>query len=184
VPHLRAFPTAREVRDEPATAAANLRRTVENRVVERFAPAHVVVNQEGDIIHFSPRTGKYLEPATGLPNRHLLAMARRGLRLDLRAALREAVEGRTAVTRQHVEVELEERKQFIDLTIEPLGTADDPLFLVLFRDVGPPTAVSEPHAPSIGGAAPRTRANLIRSCVIRANDCSQPSRNTRPPSRS
>jgi two-component system, chemotaxis family, CheB/CheR fusion protein len=154
VPHLRAFPTGREVRDEPATAAANLRRTVENRVVERFAPAHVVVNQEGDIIHFSPRTGKYLEPATGLPNRHLLAMARRGLRLDLRAALREAVEARAAVTREHVEVELEDRKQFIDLRIEPLGTADDPLFLVLFRDVGPPTAVSQPHAPSIGGAGP------------------------------
>src|SRR5262249_15267344 len=47
VPQARGFPSARELRQEPASAAANLRRTVESRVVERFAPAHVVVNTEG-----------------------------------------------------------------------------------------------------------------------------------------
>jgi two-component system CheB/CheR fusion protein len=138
VPQARGFASGRELRHEPASAAANLRRTVESRVVERFAPAHVVVNTEGDILHFSARTGKYLEPATGLPNRQLLAMARRGLRLDLRAALRQAVETRAAVTREHLEVELDDRKQFVNVTIEPFGSHDDPLFLVLFSDVGRP----------------------------------------------
>ncbi len=123
------------MRQEPTSGAAALRRSIENRVIERFAPAHVVVNAEGDIVHFSPRTGKYLEPATGLPNRHLLAMARRGLRADLRAALREAVEKRVPVSRQHLELDLEDRKQFVNVTIEPLTTSDDPLFLVLFNDV-------------------------------------------------
>src|SRR5262249_33609389 len=145
--------SARELRQEPASAAANLRRTVESRVVERFAPAHVVVNTEGDILHFSPRTGKYLEPATGLPNRQLLAMARRGLRLDLRAALREAVETRPAVTREHLEVELDDRKQFVNVPIEPFGSHDDPLFLVLFSDAGRPLAppVSEEPLKSTDG---------------------------------
>jgi two-component system CheB/CheR fusion protein len=146
-PHGRAFASGREMRQEPTTAAANLRRSVENRVMERFAPAHVVVNAEGDIVHFSPRTGKYLEPASGLPNRQLLAMARRGLRLDLRAALREAVEKRVPVMRQHVEVDLEDRKQFIDLTIEPLGPSDDPLFLVLFSDTVAPAPVASAQQP-------------------------------------
>src|SRR5262249_51377255 len=75
-------------RREPGVGAINLRRAIESRVLERFAPAHVVVNRDGDILYYSPRTGKYLEPAVGLPNRQLLAMARRGLRLDLRATLR------------------------------------------------------------------------------------------------
>jgi two-component system, chemotaxis family, CheB/CheR fusion protein len=140
LPHMSGFATVREQRHEPSTAAANLRRTVESRVVERFAPAHVVVNSEGDILHFSPRTGKYLEPATGLPNRQLLAMARRGLRLDLLEALRQAVELRTIVTREHLEVEMDDRKQFVDITIEPFGAHDDPLFLVLFNDIGRPVA--------------------------------------------
>jgi two-component system CheB/CheR fusion protein len=136
VPQARSLPATRELRQDQATAAANLRRSVENRVVERFAPAHVVVNAQGDILHFSPRTGKYLEPATGSPNRQLLAMARKGLRLYLRSALREAVQTRAPVTREHVEVELDERKQLVDLTIEPFGSHEDPLFLVLFSDVG------------------------------------------------
>src|SRR5262249_50313352 len=80
LPQARGFPSSRELRQEPSSATTALRRSVEARVMERFAPAHVVVNAEGDILHFSPRTGKYLEPATGLPNRQLLAMARHALR--------------------------------------------------------------------------------------------------------
>ena len=72
----------------------------ERSVLERFAPAHVVVNRDGDIVYYSARTGKYLEAAAGTPSRQLLAMARKGLRLDLRTALREAMETRRAVTRE------------------------------------------------------------------------------------
>src|SRR5262249_22541476 len=41
--------------------------------------------------------------------------------------------------RDHVEVELDDRKQFINLCIEPFGSPEDPLFLVLFSDAGPPS---------------------------------------------
>ncbi len=51
-----------------------------------------MVDHEGEVVHYSPRTGKYLEAAVGLPSRQLLTMARKGLRLDLRSALREAIE--------------------------------------------------------------------------------------------
>ena len=51
------------LRREPAAIATDLRRAVDIAIIERFVPAHVVVNAEGDIIHYSPRTGKYLEPA-------------------------------------------------------------------------------------------------------------------------
>ena len=135
-PKGRSFSSGRDLRSDTGVNAAstNLRRAIEGRVVERFAPAHVVVNAEGDILHFSARTGKYLEPATGLPNRQLLAMARRGLRLDLRAALREAVDTRRTVVRDAIEVEHDGRTQLITLTIEPFGAEEDPLFLVLFQD--------------------------------------------------
>ena len=119
--------------------AVNLRRTAEARIMDRFAPAHVVVNVDGDVLHYSSRTGKYLEPAAGLPNRQLLAMTRRGLRLDLRAALREAVESRRPVTRYRVSVEIEERIQLVNITVEPFGENErDLLFLVVFTDVGLP----------------------------------------------
>jgi two-component system CheB/CheR fusion protein len=140
----RTLPTSGEMQHDNGAIGTNLRRIVESRVMERFAPAHVVVNREGDILHYSLRTGKYLEPAAGLPNRQLIAMARRGLRLDLRAALREAAETRRPAMRQNLTVDLDDRVQRVDVTIEPLGDSDnDPLFLVLFSDVGSPFAPSE-----------------------------------------
>jgi hypothetical protein len=42
--------------------AAELRGAAEALVLEQFAPAHVVVNHDGDIVHQSARLGKYLEP--------------------------------------------------------------------------------------------------------------------------
>src|SRR5262245_26950896 len=128
-----------DVKREPVPATVNLRRTVESRVLENFAPPHVVVNREGDIVHYSPRTGKYLEAAAGMPSRQMFALARRGLRLDLRSAFQEALETRRTAVRERVAVEVDDRIQVIRLTIEPLGNHDtDPLFLILFSDVGVP----------------------------------------------
>ncbi|MGE3784009.1 MAG: CheR family methyltransferase, partial [Alphaproteobacteria bacterium] len=141
-----ALPTGRVSIAEPRRIAANhtglpLRHIVENRVIEQFAPAHVVVTRDGEVVHFSMRTGKYLENAPGVPTRNVIAMARRGLRLDLRAALIEAVETRHRVMRQGLHAEIDDRVQFLDLTIEPLPDHDaEPLFLMVFCDVGGPLA--------------------------------------------
>jgi two-component system CheB/CheR fusion protein len=133
---------AGESRNDIGTAA-NLRRAVDARVLDHYVTPHVVINREGDVLHYSARTGKYLEAAPGLPNRQLIAMARRGLRLDLRNAMRKAMEARRPVTRHGIAVEIDDRVQRIDLTVEPLGDNDaDPLFLVLFADVGAPFTVS------------------------------------------
>jgi two-component system CheB/CheR fusion protein len=88
-------------------ATLPLQHVAENRVIEHFAPAHVIVTRDGEIVHFSTRTGKYLENAPGAPSRSVVAMARRGLRLDLRTALTEAVETRRRVMRQGLHVEFE-----------------------------------------------------------------------------
>ncbi|NOG72032.1 CheR family methyltransferase [Roseicella sp. DB1501] len=143
-----------------------LRQTVETQVLERFAPPFVVVNRDGDIAYYSARTGKYLEAAPGVPTRQVLTMARKGLRLDLRTTLREAVEtGRTA-TRAGVAVEEEDgRIQMLTLTVEPLQDRDrgEPLFLVLFADDGPSLGREEALARSQAaqdGAALRLEAEL------------------------
>jgi two-component system CheB/CheR fusion protein len=131
---------------EPAsrrTAAGGfaLRPAVETQVLERFAPPFVVVNRDGEVAYYSARTGKYLVAAAGTPTRQILAMARKGLRLDLRTALHEAVETGLPASRGGVAVEGEDgRVQMITLTVEPLRERDggEPLYLVLFADEGAP----------------------------------------------
>src|SRR5262245_34153090 len=151
-PGTRATMTGLEPRREPGSNAANLRRAVEAKVLENFAPAHVVVNRDGDIVHYSAHTGKYLEAAPAMPNRQLLASARRGLRLDLRNAFQQALETRRTVVRDDISIEIDDRLQDVRLTIEPLGNHDtDPLFLVGFADAGRSQTKSEAaaaHQPS------------------------------------
>lgn len=129
-------------RSTPSNAAL-LRGQVEARVLERFAPAHVVVNQTGEVVYYSANTGKYLQAPPGVPNRQLLAMARKGLRLDLRGALHEAMQTHKPVIRGHLAVEVDDRVQLIDLTIEPFDRDGEALFLILFSDVGRPGAPEE-----------------------------------------
>jgi two-component system CheB/CheR fusion protein len=136
-------------------AGIALRQAVETQVLERFAPPHVVATREGDVVYYSARTGKYLEPAAGVPTRHLLNMARKGLRLDLRAVFREAVETDRTVIRQGLEIESDDgRVQMVTLTVEPIieQRDEEPLFLVLFTDEGP--AISREAAAMRGTRPP------------------------------
>lgn len=115
-----------------------LRHSVEARIIDRFAPAHVVVNGDGDIVYCSPHTGKYLEVAHGPPSRQLLAMARRGLRLDLRSALHEVADTRQTAVRDNVVIDDDNDDiQMVRLTADPIPDRNgtDTLVLVLFEDV-------------------------------------------------
>ena len=123
----------------PPLGAVALRQVAEGHVLERHAPPHVVVNGDGDVVHFSARTGKYLEAPAGMPTRQIVTIARKGLRLDLRTLFREAVETGRSVARTGIAVETDEGNvQMVGLKIEPLGTGNGahPLYVILFFDEG------------------------------------------------
>ena len=105
-------------------------------VQEQYGPAYVVANKDGEVIHYSGRTGKYLEPAEGPPNRDLLGMARKGLRPELRAALHQARELGEAVRRERVSVQINGGEQLLTLSVRPITDSNETLYLVVFSDVG------------------------------------------------
>ncbi|MET0936887.1 MAG: CheR family methyltransferase, partial [Luteibacter sp.] len=101
-----------------ALSGLALRQTVDQQVLERFAPAHVVVNRDGDVVYFSSRTGKYLENPAGSPTRQLLTMARRELRLDLRTVFRECVDSGRPTRREGLPIDIDEHRiQLVDITV-------------------------------------------------------------------
>jgi two-component system CheB/CheR fusion protein len=116
-----------------------LRQTVDEYVLDRFSPAHVVSNRDGDVIYYSSKTGKYLEAPPGAPTRQLLTLARKGLRLDLRTAFREAVETGRAASREGVALESDTGSvQIVDILVEPFGdSGNEPLYMIIFLDQGP-----------------------------------------------
>jgi two-component system, chemotaxis family, CheB/CheR fusion protein len=125
----------------------SLRQSIEARVLETFAPAHVVVTREGDIVNYSAGTGQYLEAPPGRPSRALIAMARRGLRLPLRSALQEAIESGRSAVRDGLPVDADNENDLVKITVEPLPDGDnEALYLVVFTELRAPVAADEPPA--------------------------------------
>ena len=106
------------------------------RIAERYAPAYVIVDENFQILHFSGRTGRYIEPAAGAATLDLLGLVHRDLRLELRTALGRAIETNEAANAEQVQLGLNGHRVLVDITVEPVldGPAGPRNFVVLFKD--------------------------------------------------
>jgi two-component system, chemotaxis family, CheB/CheR fusion protein len=136
----------------PTATDDSLQAFAERQVLERFAPAYVIVNGDGEILHLSGRTGKYLEFPAGMPNSNLFTLARPGLRIELQAAIRKAAGSGQAASHGNLTVGTDGGQQTIDLMVQPLRYAggDEPLYMVVFQDLGGIKPV--PEALALDGA--------------------------------
>jgi two-component system CheB/CheR fusion protein len=131
----------------PASEQESLQTLAERQLLDRYAPAFVVINGDGELIHASGRTGKYLELAVGTPKTDIFSLARRGLRPDLRAGVHKAINTGQPVVQANVTVGTNGGRQTINLVVHPLRSAQshDPLYLVVFQDIGSIKANGEPE---------------------------------------
>ena len=120
---------------------ASLQSEAEQLLLQRFSPAAVLVNDKGDILFISGRTGRYLEPAAGRANWNLFAMVREGLRYELTDAFHKALRQNEAITRKHVKVGTDSGAQTVDLTVQPIAEPEalHGLVMVVFTEVTAPT---------------------------------------------
>lgn len=156
----RHWPTSAAPRQPRASTAAELRQRATAFAAELFSPPLVLVSADGIILHQSANLSRYLELQPGPPNHHLVSLARRGLRPELRSALREAVETRQRVVRTHVEFEADGAMLSVALTVAPLPQSDgeEALYLVAFNDH---EAAAKPLVEPAPGAGGQPRENLV-----------------------
>ncbi|MEO6798608.1 MAG: CheR family methyltransferase [Rhodanobacter sp.] len=113
-----------------------LQRQIEACVLHDHAPPHVLVNEHGEALFHSSRTGAYLEFAVGAPSRQLLQNARTELRLALRRGLHDAVASHQRVVMPEVTLARGDTLRRIQISVEPFEHGETPLYLVLFNDCG------------------------------------------------
>jgi len=130
----------------PAASGENVRELARRQILDHDAPAYVVTTAEGDLLHSSGQTREYLEVPPGAPDSNILAMARPGLRTELRAAMHQVRRTGRPATREGLFIGVEGGRQSIELVVQPLRQESQPdaAFLVLFRDLG--RLVAEPDA--------------------------------------
>jgi two-component system, chemotaxis family, CheB/CheR fusion protein len=140
------------------------------RLVEQYAPPSVVVNEEYEIVHLSARAGRYLQIPTGEPSHNLLRMIRPELRLELRAALYQAVQNGTNVEVTGLEIRVNDHLERINIIVRPVLHADDRArgyFLVLFEQASEAPKVEGEQVESVVSQG-EPMARLLEGQLIQA----------------
>ncbi len=122
---------------KPVKIAENIQILTDQLLLQRFAPASVLINTEGDILYITGRTGKYLEPAAGKANMNIYAMSREGLRNELPGAIRRAKQNYEPVKLHNLKVGTNGGSQIVDITLQLIEKPDaiKGTIIIVFTDV-------------------------------------------------
>lgn len=117
------------------------------RAMEAHAPAYVVLDEEHDIVHFSGRTGKYLQPSPGAASLNLFAILDKNLRPEVRAVLHKAARTGQRVVQKNVGLMEPGGLHAVNVIAEPLPeNPGEPRYTILiFQEAGavpPPDNIS------------------------------------------
>jgi len=107
-----------ETQLKPMKEIENIQTLADKLLLQRFSPASVLINDQGDILYITGKTGKYLEPAAGKANMNIFAMAREGLNIMLTGAIRKAKQNYEPVVLKNLKVGTNGGTQYVDVTIQ------------------------------------------------------------------
>src|SRR5499433_3130434 len=122
---------------EANVPGADVYREADRFLLNRYAPAAVLVNSELDVIQFRGDTGQYLSPAPGKASLNLLKMLREGLLVGVRGALHKARREEAPVREQGLRLKTDGALRNVDVNVIPVkgsNAGNQPHYLVLFEE--------------------------------------------------
>jgi two-component system, chemotaxis family, CheB/CheR fusion protein len=131
-----AYPVAVRTQKRPPAVAQHeqgLQGEVNRLILDRYAPAGVVVDSELQIVQFRGQTGPFLEPAAGDASLGLMKMLRDGLLYGVRSAIDTARKTRQVVRRDDLSVRERNGSTPVSVEVLPLAVGGRPHYLVLFE---------------------------------------------------
>lgn len=131
------FTPARAIVNQVSASDQNMQLLADKLILQNYSPATVLVNTKGDILYITGRTGKYLEPASGVVNWNIFAMAREGLNYELGNAFYKALRQKEPVIIRNAVVINEGGSHMVDISINPLNEPEalSGMMMIVFTDV-------------------------------------------------
>ncbi len=157
-------------------AAPSLQTMAEQLLMKRYAPAALLVTAQGDIVYFSGKKSKYIEPPAGRANLNLLTMLRPSLRQPFTDLFYRTVRQKTANKLDAVSLSEDGVASTVRVSVEPV---EDPkalndMFMVVFTDI---LSVPMPAVPSASGQVPpNTDVHDLMLALARAREEHQATR--------
>jgi len=114
-----------------------IERVLHRFLLTHFTPAAVFINRKREIVYIHGKTGGYLEPAAGVARLNIDDMARSGLQLPLKRAVREALRTEKEVVQTGVRLTNNVNAEEVTVTVSPVddGSHSPDLFVVVFKTV-------------------------------------------------
>ncbi|HUG12589.1 MAG TPA: chemotaxis protein CheB [Opitutaceae bacterium] len=138
VPTVGAYGTGRPAR----VPSPSLQSVADQYLHSLFAPPAVLVNEAGDILYVSGKTGRYLEPAAGKANWNILAMAHEQLRFTLTRSLQVVQKRKGALNVRGIQLGFGASTRSVDVLVQALEEpkALQGMVLVVFSESAAPSA--------------------------------------------
>lgn len=118
----------------PPSTTMQVAALAQKLILDRFAPASVLVNARNETLYFCGPTDDFLLRPRGAPTQDLLVLVREGLRSRVRAALQEAA--KTGLPADVPDARMKHGGAFVpvQITVTPLRETElGPMFLVVLR---------------------------------------------------
>lgn len=147
----------------PAAHPLAIADLIQQLLVAQYAPAAVVINGRGEIVHIHGHTGAYLEPVPGPPTYQLVEMAREGLQRELAAALQRAAGREEEVVRRNVQMKTDGGITLVTVTVKRITEPEalQGLFLVTFVPAGADKTVVRKVAPERAATPLKTKKGEV-----------------------
>ncbi len=123
------------------------------RVMEQLGPASMIVDQRHHIVHLSQAADRYLQFGVGELSKSVTRAVHPMLRLLLRATLSRAAQSSQPEEALDVPVELDGRRQAVDIRVSPTNGIIPDCFLIVFEP--------RPASPQVEGGTPTPEAERV-----------------------
>lgn len=144
---------------------ASVQRLADRKVIEKYGPPAVLLNESLEVIQFRGQTGPFLAPAPGMATLNIFKLARPELVMELRATVQEALDDGVSVSSAPIHCS---EPLCTDVTIDVMpvddGTTQRRCILVSFR-IGDDDRAHEGHAQP-RDAARSTLLDLERELLL------------------
>ena len=124
-------------KESTPVSAVNIQTLADQLLLQDYAPAGVLVNEQGDIIYISGHTGKYLEPSVGKANMNIFAMLREGLRNEFPIAFRKAILKKESVILRNIKVGTNGSAHTLNISIQWIEKPEllRGKIMIIFKDI-------------------------------------------------
>ncbi len=123
----------------PSSSPALTRQTTlaelcQQLVMQAYAPAAVLINRKNECLYFLGPTDRYLSVAQGNPTHDIIAMARPGIRIKLRAAIQQAAQENKRIAAGGAQMTYNGQTVSVGIDVQPVLNEGEELLLVCFTD--------------------------------------------------